>query len=187
MPDQFFDHSTSLKCITEFYEEQKPVRNEELCKVNITQELQENSSALEIILKLPKSVQSCFAALVKYLKDFRLEKIFSLIRYVQIVQQYFQSNTRDRYTSYIWGLIDSQLALIDKCVFFLIHSNFSRFSVQNKFLKLNGQTLRNLEIFKNQVFCSTDIYTCFDWITFLDKSRTLKIQLAPRICEHESS
>ena len=101
MPDQFFDHSTSLKCITEFYEEQKPVRNEELCKVNITQELQENSSALEIILKLPKSVQSCFAALVKYLKDFRLEKIFRLIRYVQIVQQYFQSNTRDRYTSYI--------------------------------------------------------------------------------------
>ena len=86
MPDQFFDHSTSLKCITEFCEEQKPVRNEELCKVNITQELQENSSALEIILKLPKSVQSCFAALVKYLKDFRLEKIFRSIRYVQIVQ-----------------------------------------------------------------------------------------------------
>ena len=86
MPDQFFDHSTSLKCITEFYEEQKPARNEELCKVNITQELQENSSALEIILKLPKSVQSCFAALVKYLKDFRLEKIFRSIRYVQIVR-----------------------------------------------------------------------------------------------------
>ena len=87
MPDQFFDHSTSLKCITEFYEEQKPVRNEELCKVNITQEnTQENSSALEIILKLPKSVQSCFAALVKYLKDFRLEKIFRSIRYVQIVR-----------------------------------------------------------------------------------------------------
>ena len=101
MPDQFFDHSTSLKCITEFYEEQKPARNEELCKVNITQELQENSSALEIILKLPKSVQSCFAALVKYLKDFRLEKIFRLTRYVQIVRQYFQSNACDRYTSYM--------------------------------------------------------------------------------------
>ena len=31
------------------------------------------------------------------------------------------------------------------------YSNFSKFSIQNKFVKLSGQTLRNLEIFKNQV------------------------------------
>ncbi|KAJ7384512.1 Mismatch repair protein msh3 [Desmophyllum pertusum] len=74
MPDQLFDHSTALNQITEFYEEQKPSRNEELCK---------------------------------YLKDFKLEKILRLT------------------------------------------SDFSRFSLQNKFLKLSGQTLRNLEIFKN--------------------------------------
>lgn len=33
----------------------------------------------------------------------------------------------------------------------LVHSNLSRFSIQNKCVKLSGQTLRNLEIFKNQV------------------------------------
>ena len=86
MPDQLFDHSASLNHITEFYEEQKPSRNEELCKVNITKELhlnkQEKCSALEIILNLPKSVQTCFAALIKYLKDFKLEKILRLTRYI---------------------------------------------------------------------------------------------------------
>ncbi|KAL9986291.1 hypothetical protein ACROYT_G000415 [Oculina patagonica] len=110
MSDQQFDHSAALNCITEFYEKQKPVRNEEICKVNITTDSneQEKCSALEIILKLPKSVQTCFAALIHYLEDFKLEKVLRLT------------------------------------------SNLSRFSIQNKCLKLSGQTLRNLEIFKNQ-------------------------------------
>ena len=67
MPDQMFDHSAALNHITEFYEEQRPVRNEDICKVNIARESseQEKCSAMEMILKLPKSVQTCFAALIQ--------------------------------------------------------------------------------------------------------------------------
>lgn len=84
MRDELFDHSAALNNITEFYEEHKPTRNEEICKVNIIRDSneQEKCSALEIILKLPKSVQTCFAALIHYLKDFKLEKILRLTRYV---------------------------------------------------------------------------------------------------------
>ena len=83
MPDKLFDHSAALNHVTEFYDEQTaPGRNEEICKVNITRDSneQEKCSALEIILKLPKSVQTCFAALIHYLKDFKLEKILRLTR-----------------------------------------------------------------------------------------------------------
>lgn len=85
MPGKLFDHSAALKHITEFYDEQKPVRNEEVCKVNISRKLpskaeQEECPALEILLSLPKSVQMCFAALIQYLKDFKLEKVLRLTR-----------------------------------------------------------------------------------------------------------
>ena len=82
-----FDNSAALNCITEFYEEQRPVRNEEVCKVNVTRESneQEKRSALEIILKLPKSVHTCFAALIQYLKDFKLERILRVKRFVIIL------------------------------------------------------------------------------------------------------
>ena len=87
MPDELFEDSTALKHITEFYDRQKPERNEELCKVNIAKESHSNAeqetspAALEILLNLPKSVQMCFAALIQYLKDFKLEKILRLTRY----------------------------------------------------------------------------------------------------------
>lgn len=86
MPDRLFDHSAALNCITEFYEEHRPVRNEDVCKVNITRESneQQKCSALEMILKLPKSVQMCFAALIQYLKDFKLERILRLTRYIHV-------------------------------------------------------------------------------------------------------
>lgn len=86
MPDQLFDHSAALNNITEFYEEYKPVRNEEICNVIIVRDAneQEKCSALEMILKLPKSVQTCFAALIHYLKDFKLEKILRLTRYAYL-------------------------------------------------------------------------------------------------------
>ena len=86
MPDQMFDHSAALNRITEFYEEQRPVRNEDVCKVNIARgsKEEEKCSALEMILKLPKSVQTCFAALIQYLKDFKLERILRLTRYVYV-------------------------------------------------------------------------------------------------------
>ena len=86
MPDRLFDHSAALNRITEFYEEQRPVRNADVCKVNVTRESneQEKCSALEMILKVPKSVQTCFAALVQYLKDFKLERILRLTRYVHV-------------------------------------------------------------------------------------------------------
>lgn len=85
MPDHLFDHIAALNHITEFYDEQKPTRNEELCKVNIAREFQphdqqEKRPALEILLSLPKSVQICFAALIQYLKEFKLEKILRLTR-----------------------------------------------------------------------------------------------------------
>jgi len=89
MPDRLFDHSAALNRITEFYEEQRPVRNADVCKVDITRESnkQEKCSALEMILKLPKSVQTCFAALIQYLKDFKLERILRLTRcmYIQVL------------------------------------------------------------------------------------------------------
>ena len=86
MPDRQFDHSAALNRITEFYEEQRPVRNADVCKVNVTRESneQEKCSALEMILKVPKSVQTCFAALIQYLKDFKLERILRLTRYVYV-------------------------------------------------------------------------------------------------------
>ena len=86
MPDQLFDQLTALNQITEFYDELKPARNAELCLVNIARESvrstadQETRPALEILLNLPKSVQICFAALIQYLKDFKLEKILGLTR-----------------------------------------------------------------------------------------------------------
>ena len=89
MPDQLFDHAAALNHITEFYDEQKSSRNEELCKVEITREFhsevqQETRPALEILLSLPKSVQKCFAALIQYLKDFKLEKILRITRYYSV-------------------------------------------------------------------------------------------------------
>ena len=94
MPDQLFDHATALNHITEFYDEQKSTRNEELCKVEITREFhsevqQETRPALETLLSLPKSVQICFSALIQYLKDFKLEKILRITRYY-ILKQGFQ-------------------------------------------------------------------------------------------------
>ena len=90
MPGQLFDNSAALNRITGFYEDQKPVRKEEICKVNITRESneQEKCSALEIILKLPKSVQTCFAALIQYLKDFKLERILGITRFVHTMYMY---------------------------------------------------------------------------------------------------
>lgn len=86
MPDQMFENSAALNRITEFYEDQRSVRNEDICKVNIATESneQEKCSAMEMILKLPKSVQTCFAALIEYLKDFKLERILRLTRYVYV-------------------------------------------------------------------------------------------------------
>lgn len=86
MPDRLFDHSAALNRITEFYEEHRPVQNEDVCKVNIIRESneQQKCSALEMILKLPKSVQTCFAALIQYLKDFKLERILRLTRYIHV-------------------------------------------------------------------------------------------------------
>lgn len=86
MPDQMFENSAALNRITEFYEDQRPVRNEDICKVNIATESneQEKCSAMEMILKLPKSVQTCFAALIEYLKDFKLERILRVTRYVYV-------------------------------------------------------------------------------------------------------
>ncbi|XP_073243311.1 DNA mismatch repair protein Msh3-like isoform X3 [Porites lutea] len=113
MADQLYEESAVLTQITKFYDQPLPERNPQLCKVNIERESplnadQETSTALEVLLNLPKSVRMCFAALIQYLQDFKLEKILRLT------------------------------------------SNFSKFSIQNKFVKLSGQTLRNLEIFKNQ-------------------------------------
>jgi len=87
MPDRLFDHSAALNRITEFYEEQRPVRNADVLKVNVTSESnkQEKCSAFEMILKLPKSVQTCFAALIQYLKDFKLERILRLTRYIHVL------------------------------------------------------------------------------------------------------
>ena len=86
MPNQMFDHSAALNRITEFYEEQRSVRNEDVCKVNVARESNEEGkcSALEMILKLPKSIQTCFAALIQYLKDFKLERILRLTRYIYV-------------------------------------------------------------------------------------------------------
>ncbi|XP_029192324.2 DNA mismatch repair protein Msh3-like isoform X1 [Acropora millepora] len=113
IPDQLFDQTASLKLLTDFFSERKREVNGEICKVNIgkdghSQDRQSACAPVEVLLNLPKSVQSCLAALVQYLQDFKLEKILRLT------------------------------------------SNFSKFSREDKFVKLNGQTLRNLEIFKNQ-------------------------------------
>ena len=85
MADQLYEESAVLKQITEFYNQQMPVRNHQLCKVNIERESllnadQETSTVLEVLLNLPKSVQMCFAALIQYLQDFKLEKILRLTR-----------------------------------------------------------------------------------------------------------
>ena len=86
IPDQLFDYSASVTIITEFFDDQKHAVNKELCKVDIVKEIdsqfQRNTCpAVEMPLNLPKSVQACFAALVQYLKDFKLEKILRLTRY----------------------------------------------------------------------------------------------------------
>ena len=85
MAGELYEESAVLKEITEFYDQQMSERNHELCKVNIERESpsnadQETSPALEILLNLPKSVQKCFAALIRYLQDFKLEKILRLTR-----------------------------------------------------------------------------------------------------------
>ena len=85
MPDQLFEESAILKQITEFYDKQTHERNNELCQVKIARESssaeQESSPALEVLLNLPKTVQICFAVLIQYLQDFKLEKILRLTRY----------------------------------------------------------------------------------------------------------
>ena len=60
-----------------------------------------------------------------------MSSLFIFIEYINFLLSYMQ---RNMYVS-----------------IFQIYSNFSKFSIQNKFVKLSGQTLRNLEIFKNQV------------------------------------
>ena len=85
MADQLYEESAVLKQITEFYDQHMSARNHELCKVNIERESplnadQETATALEVLLNLPKSVQMCFAALIQYLQDFKLEKILRLTR-----------------------------------------------------------------------------------------------------------
>jgi len=85
MADQLYEESAVLKQITKFYDQPLPERNPQLCKVNIERESplnadQETSTALEVLLNLPKLVQMCFAALIQYLQDFKLEKILRLTR-----------------------------------------------------------------------------------------------------------
>ena len=85
MTDELYEESAVLKQITEFYNQQMPERNHQLCKMNVERESplnadQETSTALEVLLNLPKSVRMCFAALIQYLQDFKLEKILRLTR-----------------------------------------------------------------------------------------------------------
>ena len=86
IPDQLFDQTASLKLLTDFFSERKREVNGEICKVNIgkdvhSQDRQSACAPVEVLLNLPKSVQSCLAALVQYLQDFKLEKILRLTRY----------------------------------------------------------------------------------------------------------
>ena len=93
IPDQLFDQTASLKLLTDFFSERKREVNGEICKVNIgkdvhSQDRQSACAPVEVLLNLPKSVQSCLAALVQYLQDFKLEKILRLTRYRLSMESY---------------------------------------------------------------------------------------------------
>lgn len=93
IPDQLFDQTASLKLLTDFFSERKREVNGEICKVNIgkdghSQDRQSACAPVEVLLNLPKSVQSCLAALVQYLQDFKLEKILRLTRYRLCMEPY---------------------------------------------------------------------------------------------------
>lgn len=95
LPDESFDHSSATRCISEFYETEASEVNSELCKLQIPssgsvacvsnsdpcEKTCSSNPALQMAINLPKTVQICFAALVRYLKDFKLEKVLRMTRW----------------------------------------------------------------------------------------------------------
>ncbi|KAM8960815.1 DNA mismatch repair protein Msh3 [Pelodytes ibericus] len=112
MENYHFEYSQAFQFITGFYGPEAPNA--------------ENSQRLSVILKLDKTVVCCLAAVIRYLKEFKLEKI--------------------------------------------LHSpsNFTQMASNTDCVKMNGTTLRNLEILQNQ----TDMKIKGSLIWVLDHTKT---------------
>lgn len=89
-----FDPESAVSSIKEFYEKELS-KDTTKCTVSLPCSLQtrvneglcksEEGPSLHIAINLPKSVQVCLAALIYYLKDFRLEKVLQITRYCRVI------------------------------------------------------------------------------------------------------
>jgi hypothetical protein len=78
-----FIHDEALKIITSFTEEvKKQNRNETEEHHDTSADGSSENTLLQRIVNLPRTSQICFATLVRYLKDFKLEGVMKLSRLV---------------------------------------------------------------------------------------------------------